>query len=202
MLAKNKVEAKTGKSTILSSINFYTGIPPKIREAKWHHFWTGKMRHMKSTNDRTIRVTTFSRELRYSPVTQVKDGKEVTFEAPREKGIDVRLSLDLVRMATRNEFDIAVIFSQDQDLSEAVEEIRNCQSSGHVGKHVELYSSFPVLPHGQLTPAGKVWFSRGINGTAMIPFTQTEYETCIDTQNYFPKSSHIGPRKAYTPVKF
>jgi uncharacterized LabA/DUF88 family protein len=37
-----------------------------------------------------------------------------------EKGMDVRLAVDVVRMAREKLYDVALIFSQDQDLSEAV----------------------------------------------------------------------------------
>lgn len=36
----------------------------------------------------------------------------------REKGIDLRLGLDVVRMARKGELDVAAIFSQNQDLAE------------------------------------------------------------------------------------
>jgi hypothetical protein len=42
---------------------------------------------------------------------------------PHEKGIDVRLALDLVSLARKKQFDVALIFSQDQDLQEVVQEI-------------------------------------------------------------------------------
>lgn len=41
-----------------------------------------------------------------------------------EKGVDVRIALDIVRMAHRGDYDVALVFSQDQDLSEVAEEVR------------------------------------------------------------------------------
>jgi uncharacterized LabA/DUF88 family protein len=35
-----------------------------------------------------------------------------------EKGIDVRIAIDVIRLAHRNAYDVALLFSQDQDLSE------------------------------------------------------------------------------------
>jgi uncharacterized LabA/DUF88 family protein len=43
----------------------------------------------------------------------------------QEKGIDVRIASDVIRMARQDEFDVAVIFSQDQDFSELSDEIRS-----------------------------------------------------------------------------
>jgi uncharacterized LabA/DUF88 family protein len=39
----------------------------------------------------------------------------------REKGIDVRLALDILLLGFRSEYDVAVVFSQDQDLSEVAD---------------------------------------------------------------------------------
>lgn len=39
---------------------------------------------------------------------------------PREKGVDVRLAVDMVMMAMRKEFDIAVLVSEDKDLEPAL----------------------------------------------------------------------------------
>jgi len=44
--------------------------------------------------------------------------QEIKASLHEEKGIDVRLALDVVRMALGNLY-VALIFSQDQDLSEA-----------------------------------------------------------------------------------
>jgi uncharacterized LabA/DUF88 family protein len=46
------------------------------------------------------------------------DGTQFAFPAGEEKGIDVRNAIDVIRMAHRAEYDIAILFSQDQDLSE------------------------------------------------------------------------------------
>ena len=42
---------------------------------------------------------------------KLPDGTNHSFLAGEEKGIDVRLALDVIRMAHRQEFDVAVIFS-------------------------------------------------------------------------------------------
>jgi hypothetical protein len=38
--------------------------------------------------------------------------------------IEVRITLDVISLAHRRSYDVAVIFSQDQDLSEVAEEVR------------------------------------------------------------------------------
>jgi hypothetical protein len=69
-----------------------------------------------------VRVVT--RTLLYSPgLVLMEDGSTQTVPIPREKGIDLRLALDLLRLARHGEFEVALIFSQDSDLAEVVQEI-------------------------------------------------------------------------------
>jgi uncharacterized LabA/DUF88 family protein len=42
-------------------------------------------------------------------------------ERPREKGVDVALAIDVVRMAMLDEYDVGIIFSSDTDLVPAIE---------------------------------------------------------------------------------
>jgi hypothetical protein len=70
-------------------------------------------------------VVVFSRPLAYRNKTiQVPGFGPHTFLAGEEQGIDVRLSLDALDAAHRREFDVALNFSQDQDLSELASRIR------------------------------------------------------------------------------
>ncbi|MBI3493130.1 MAG: NYN domain-containing protein [Acidobacteria bacterium] len=46
------------------------------------------------------------------------------FLTAEEKGIDVRIAIDIIRLAHRGKYDVALLFSQDQDLSELCAEIR------------------------------------------------------------------------------
>ena len=73
-------------------------------------------------------IQVYSRPLRYrNDIVKLPDGSTHTFLRGSEKGIDVRIALDVIRLAVGNEYDVAVVFSQDQDLSEAADEI-----SGHL----------------------------------------------------------------------
>ena len=49
---------------------------------------------------------------------RLPDGEKVSCRVGEEKGIDVRLALDVVRYAVTGEYDVAVILSQDQDFTE------------------------------------------------------------------------------------
>lgn len=52
------------------------------------------------------------------------DGTRHSFRTGEEKGIDVRIALDLMALAHRREFDVVPVVSQDRDLSEVAEELR------------------------------------------------------------------------------
>ena len=104
----------------LAQVRFYTGVPDATDNPVWHHFWTHKLAMLGRQG-----VITFSRSLRYrTGIVRLPDGSETSFLAGEEKGIDVRMALDVIRMAHRREYDVALVFSQDQDLSEVAEEIR------------------------------------------------------------------------------
>ena len=104
----------------LSQARFYTGIPDPTDNPFWHHFWSAKLSVMGRQG-----VVVFSRSLRYRNQTvRLPDRSEVTFAVGEEKGVDIRMALDVIRMAHRGEYDVAVILSQDQDFSEVAEEIR------------------------------------------------------------------------------
>jgi uncharacterized LabA/DUF88 family protein len=100
---------------------FYTGVPDIADDVRWNRFWAAKLLAMSRTG-----VQIFSRSLRYrNHEVFLPDGSSRTVLAGEEKGIDVRSALDVVRMAHKGEFDVALIFSQDQDLSEVAAEIRS-----------------------------------------------------------------------------
>ncbi len=102
---------------IAAEVRFYTGMPERADNAFWHHFWSAKLAQMGR-----MRVVVFSRALRYNNVTfRLPNGGEVYALRGREKGIDVRIALDMVRAAYEQRADVLVVFSQDQDLTEAVE---------------------------------------------------------------------------------
>ena len=92
----------------------------------------------------------------------------------QEKGVDVRLALDVVRGALRDDYDVALIFSQDQDLSEVADEVRTiaCQQD----RWIKVSSAFPVSPASTN--------KRSINKTDWISIARAEYDRCIDPTDY------------------
>jgi len=78
---------------------------------------------------RDPRVTVLRRMLRYP-----RDyGQPGCVERPREKGVDVHLAVDLVRLGLQRENDVAILCSRDTDLVPALEAVRDLH-----GPHVEV----------------------------------------------------------------
>ena len=152
---------------------FYTGIPDRTDNAFWHHFWAAKLAHM---GRRGVQV--FSRPLRYRNQTvTLPNGGTQTFLVAEEKGVDVRIALDVVRAARLNECDGAVVFSQDQDLTEVADEVRTIAREH--GRWVKIASAFPDSP--------ALRNRRGVNKTDWIRIDRATYDACVDRHDYRPK---------------
>jgi uncharacterized LabA/DUF88 family protein len=160
----------TAQNWKLTDIFFYTGIPD-IKDAPfWHHFWTAKLAVMGTRG-----IKTFSRKLRYRNQTvPLPDGSTTTVLVGQEKGIDVRIALDIVRLARENAYDVALIFSQDQDLTEAVDEVKTI--SIQQNRWIKVASAFPISPTYENT--------RGINKTEWIKIDRKTYDACLDPNDY------------------
>lgn len=103
----------------LIKIRFYTGIPEKADPR--HRFWQNKLASMGRQG-----IILFTRPLRYHfEEVHYPEGSVIRARVPTEKGIDVRIALDVIRLAFANRFDVGLIFSQDQDYSEVAKEIRS-----------------------------------------------------------------------------
>jgi len=161
------------KGWTLAGVQFYTGVPSPGDKPDWNYFWTAKMAVMGTRG-----VQTFSRSLRYRNQTvTLPDGTSAVTLVGQEKGVDVRIALDIVRFALDGKYDVALIFSQDQDLSEAVEDVKKI--SVLQNRWIKLACAFPVSPTVQKT--------RGINGTDWIRIDRATYDACIDPKDYRPK---------------
>jgi uncharacterized LabA/DUF88 family protein len=162
----------------LHQIRFYTGVPSPADSPFWNGFWAAKLLAMSRAG-----IVTFSRPLRYRQKTDKLAGNiEYSRLVGEEKGIDIRIALDVMRMARRNELDVALIFSQNQDFSEVADEIKSLVREQ--GRWIKLISAFPI----SATSSNR----RGINKTDWITIERATYEACIDTRDYRPKK---GPKQ-------
>jgi hypothetical protein len=79
-----------------------------------------------------------------------------------------------VSLSLSNDLDVAVIFSQDQDMSEVVDEIKKIARLQK--RWIKVACAFPLSP----TASNR----RGINGSDWIPFGKELYDRCIDPRDY------------------
>lgn len=123
-------------------------------------------------------IVVSSRNLRYR-VERVRlpDGSVHEIQVEREKGIDLRLGLDVVRMARNAELDVVIVFSQDQDLTEVAGEVRDISRSAE--RWLKVVSAFP---HGPNASSG-----RGIDRTDWFRMDRDFYEACLDPRDYRPR---------------
>ena len=158
----------------LVGTRFYTGVPHKSVKPFWYHFWNAKLGSMTRRG-----VYTYQRALRYRNQTvALSDRGVTTMLVGREKGIDVRIALDIVTLAFDGSYDVALVFSQDQDLSEAADEIRKIARQQK--RWIKIACAFPSSPTSRNT--------RGINGSDWIEIDRATYDACIDPNDYRPKT--------------
>jgi NYN domain len=161
-------------------VRFYTGTPTAIKSPMWHGFWSNKLLALRRAG-----VLVYSRPIRYREVeVQAPDGSFFIIDSPQEKGIDIRLALDVVRLALSKQFDVGVIFSQDQDLSELCDEIKEIGRSQD--RWIKLACAFPVGPRATT--------ARGIDKTDWVHMDQNFYDACLDPHDYRP-AEYRSPRK-------
>jgi uncharacterized LabA/DUF88 family protein len=157
----------------LSQARFYTGVPDATDDQFWNGFWTAKLASMGRQG-----IKVFSRSLRYRNKTvDIPGHGKHTFLSGEEKGIDVRLALDVISLANQRAYDVAVIFSQDQDLSEVVDEIKII--ARQQDRWIRVACAHPMSPTTQNR--------RGINGSEWIHIDRASYDPCIDRRDYRPK---------------
>jgi uncharacterized LabA/DUF88 family protein len=159
----------------LIGVRFYTGIPDPGVDPDRHFFWARKLQVMGTRG-----IHTFTRPLRYqNKAIFLPNGTMASAQVGREKGVDVRIALDVVRLALENGYDVGLLFSQDQDLSEAVEDVRRVAKRD--GRWIKLASAFPVSP----TYNNR----RGVNQTDWVRIDRTLYDSCIDPADYRRKTA-------------
>jgi uncharacterized LabA/DUF88 family protein len=149
---------------------FYTGIPNPGDNIFWNSFWMKKTAQMGRMG-----IKVFTRPMRYRNKTvRLPDGSSHTFLTGEEKGIDVRIALDVLAGAMNYTYDVAVIFSQDQDLSEAATEIRTIAQQQD--RWIKVACAFPWSPAAHN--------KRGINSTDWLKIDRATYDKCIDPRDY------------------
>ncbi len=117
------------------------------------------------------------------------DGQNLFYAAKNAFGYAYP-NFNVISLAHQNAFDVALVFSQDQDLSEVADEIRLI--AGLQKRWMKIDSAFPVSP----VPHNK----RGINGTDWIRIDRATYDACLDIRDYRPKRKNVEVYRWYIPT--
>ena len=154
-LAHTLISKTPGRS--LREIRFYTGVPdPAVGSSQlfWHGFWSNKIRYLRSRGVYVYRG-------------RVNAGGQ-------EKGVDVSLALDLVRATYAQQYEVAIIVSQDWDFGPAVRLAKEIAKEQH--RWLTFESCFPVGPGSHSR--------RGVPVTTWIPIDQATDDSCRDPRDY------------------
>ena len=149
----------------LSESRYYSGIHSR-RFNRWQHSWMVSKANALLADG----VHVYTRPLQYI------DGN------PQEKGIDLRLALDVVDSTLRATADTIIIFSRDQDFTELKPTIFNIARSQR--RNIRLVSAFPVKEGIR---------RRGIDGFDWFRIRKPIYDACIDPRDYRPRDSRPRP---------
>ncbi len=159
-------------------VRFFTGLPSVEDNPLWHHFWTRKLAIMATPQfdyEDHVSQVVIARPLRYRKRHVVlPDGKPATVRVGEEKGIDVRIALDMIQLANEKEYDVALIISQDQDLIEAADEVRRIARD--LKRWIKVASAFPDSSNRRNR--------RGIDRTDWIRIDRATYDACLDPRDY------------------
>jgi len=160
-------------------IRFYIGMPVKRFSPRWTAFWTNKLQ---AARDAGIDVTT--RELRYLTESDPHAPGGFRVISAREKGIDLRIALDVMAAARRSDCANIMIVSRDQDFREVIGDVQNM--CAFTRRDIGLWSAFPeVLDASSL--------NRGVDGTREIRITRSQYDRLRDPADYRIEARPVEP---------
>ncbi|NUR33872.1 MAG: NYN domain-containing protein [Gemmatimonadaceae bacterium] len=163
----------------LVEVRFYTGVHAPTEDPYLYGWLTAKLHRMRN---RGIEVTQRTLKYTYKSVTK-QDGTTGRVAVPREKGIDLRIGLDMVRLARSRAYDVLVVFSQDNDLGEATDDVKRI--AAEQGRFIKVASAYPC---GVAAKHPKR--RRGIDRTDWIKLTRAEYDACLEA---VPTPASVAP---------
>lgn len=116
-------------------------------------FYAAKLRHHQETKKKSAELVKFQRKLRNTLIKQgfafviagnVRAQKVENKLVFKEKGVDVKIAVDMVSLACEGELQVAIICSSDSDLQPAIKEAKK--------RGVEVvYLGFELQPNKGLT---------------------------------------------------
>ena len=155
----------------LATVYYYIGVARPEHDKNSHDWWSRKLAAMGKLGVKTVRRNLKQRDL----TVEVSGIANHKFHKVKliEKGIDLRLGLDLVKHTTAKAFEVAIIFSQDGDLAEAVQDAYEIAAVQK--RHIGIECAYPV---------DGITKQYGINKATAIEFDRVLYDTCIDPTDY------------------
>jgi uncharacterized LabA/DUF88 family protein len=162
--------------TALWQTRFYVGVPAAAVDPWSHAFWANRCAQMQRSN-----ITTITRTIQVQ--TDWSHPAAVT-----HKGIDLRIALDLVRLAREGETDSLILVSNEPDFVEAVGDARIVARKAK--RRLRIASAFPDASRAR----------QGVPQTTWIPISASEYAACLDLRDYGPSARQLRALKQVPPV--
>lgn len=179
LLAQEVCSTTFGQDRQLVQVRFYTGVHTPNRFAAMNAYMTRRIEAMKRQG-----VHVFSRPLKYS-LEWVDDrrspGNFIQIWKGREKGVDVKIALDLVMMAVEDKYDVAVLVSTDTDLDEAIEEVIDLRN--RLKKWLVVENAVCVKPTDPVT-GKRPPFKKLKNAGRLIHIDDAMFQRVQDTTDY------------------
>ncbi len=162
-LLGHHLRARSDVRRSLVGVRIYRGMPSRTRDPKGY----SAAQRQVAAWQRLPLVEAWTRPLSYAP-----DG------TAREKGVDTKLAVDMVLMAQRNEFDVAVLVSDDTDFMPALDAVVEIKQSIAA---CEVVTWAP--PDGRRLPSPRV---RG-EPVRLHTLCEHDYRTLEDPTDYARK---------------
>lgn len=122
-------QARYGRdSHCLSGVRYYTGIHDSNRRPGLHGAMDRRLQAYRRQGVHTEAI-----QLHYDSAGRA-----------REKGIDVRIAIDVTRLGTKGLYDVAIIVSEDSDLDEAVRDVYELRDRE---RWIAVENALPWGPH-------------------------------------------------------
>ena len=132
---------------------FYTGIPNPGDNAFWNSFWVKKTAQMGRAG-----IKVFTRPLRYrNKVVQLPDGNSHIFLTGEEKGIDVRIALDILTGAVNGTYDVAWSSAKIRTFLRSLPRFDRLRSNKPAGSKLPAHFhgvQLPTISVGSTAPIG------------------------------------------------
>lgn len=181
LLGRELCGPQFGNDRHLEQVRFYTGIHSPNRQPGPHSAMQRRLAAMMSNG-----VWTFSHPLKYSRQwVKNRSGTPAFIEVDRgrEKGVDVRIALDLARLARHGEYDVATIVSTDTDLDEAIRDVLALRVE--LGRWLAVENAVCV-PEIDAALGKRPPFKRLRSAARLLPIDRALFDRVRDDTNYRP----------------